>query len=123
MWYRWAVSESSTDKAQQASQEPAPQELSEEQRAVQAGADAVMAAAHIKANFAAKALVEAIQGVGEKARLVTERGLAAVSEVRAHGPLVIVDGFIYPGDGNTEPFRMAVHPDALAATLVLPQDD
>ncbi len=72
--------------------------------------------AHIRANYAAKAFVEAYGAVGEHARLVTPRGLAVVSDVQAHGPLVVIDGYVE----KREPFRWAVHPDALNATIVLP---
>ena len=71
--------------------------------------------AHEQANYCAKALVEALAGVGEKGRIVSPRGLAMVSDVRAHGPLVVIDGVTEGG----EAYRWAGHYSQVAEFTVL----
>ena len=71
--------------------------------------------AHTLANYSAKALVEALAGVGEKGRIVSPRGLAMVSDVQAHGPLVIIDGVTEGG----EAYRWAAHHSQVSHFIVL----
>ena len=71
--------------------------------------------AHQQANYCAKALVEALSGVGEKGRIVSPRGLAMVSDVFAHGPLVVIDGVTEGG----EAYRWAGHYTQVAQFTVL----
>lgn len=70
---------------------------------------------HNQANLAARALVEALHGVGPKGRILTPRGLAGVSDVRSHGPLVVVDGVTEGG----EAYRIATHYSEVDYMIVL----
>lgn len=80
-----------------------------------ADADEIQEQAHLNANLCAKALVEALTGVGEKGRIVSPRGLAMVSDVQAHGPLVVLDGVTEGG----EAFRWAGHYSQVSEFVVL----
>jgi hypothetical protein len=71
--------------------------------------------AHMHANLCAKALVEALTGVGEKGRIVSPRGLALVTDVRSHGPLVVIDGVTEGG----EAYRWAGHYSQVSQFTVL----
>jgi len=70
---------------------------------------------HQQANLVAKALVEALQGVGSKGRIVTPMGPAMVSDVQSHGPLVVMDGITESG----EAYRIAKHYSIVEVTIVL----
>jgi hypothetical protein len=70
---------------------------------------------HDRANLVAKALVEALHGVGSKGRIETAIGRAMVSDVTAHGPLVVIDGVAE----NGEAYRMAKHYSQVDMTIVL----
>ena len=70
---------------------------------------------HDKANLVAKALVEALHGVGSKGRIMTPIGRAMVSDVQSHGPLVVVDGIAEDGQA----YRMAKHYTQVDVTIVL----
>ena len=70
---------------------------------------------HECANYCAKAIVEALAGVGEKGRIHTPRGLAMVSDVRSHGPLVVIDGSTEDG----EAYRWAGHYSQVSQFIVL----
>ena len=70
---------------------------------------------HDKANLVAKALVEALHGVGSKGRIMTSIGRAMVSDVQSHGPLVVVDGIAEDGQA----YRLAKHYSQVDFTVVL----
>lgn len=70
---------------------------------------------HSQANLVAKALVEALHGVGSKGRIVTGIGRALVSDVQSHGPLVIIDGVAEDGQA----YRIAQHYSQVNLTIVL----
>ena len=72
-------------------------------------------AEHDQANLVAKALVEALHGVGSKGRVVTPIGRAMVSDVQSHGPLVVIDGIAEDGQA----YRMAKHYSQVDLTIVL----
>ena len=70
---------------------------------------------HDKANLVAKALVEALHGVGSKGRIITPIGRALVSEVQSHGPLVVIDGHLEDGTA----YRLARHHSQVDVMIVL----
>lgn len=72
-------------------------------------------AEHDQANLVAKALVEALHGVGSKGRIMTAIGRAMVSDVQSHGPLVVIDGVAEDGQA----YRMAKHYSQVDITIVL----
>lgn len=74
---------------------------------------------HEQANLVAKALVEALRGVGSKGRVLTALGRAMVSDVQAHGPLVVMDGIAESG----EAYRMAKHYSMVEVTIVLGENE